>query len=142
MYISSLIIILSLYHFPVGIKGFSFFHKLSTQQKMSVNDATKVVRRSRAIPKEETKVYDLMEKYSNADGKGIKIAILDTGCDLRAAGLNGTTSDGVTPKYIDFLDCTGDGDILMDKSIDFDYTTNQTIKGLSGKSKTGCSTVI
>lgn len=102
---------------------------------MSANDAIKV-RRSRAIPKEETKVYDLFEKYPNADGKGIKIAILDTGCDLRAAGLNGTTSDGVTPKYIDFLDCTGDGDILMDKSIDFDYTTNQTVKGVLGRNIT------
>ena len=57
--------------------------------------------------------------------------------DLNAAGLNGTTSDGITPKYIDFLDCTGDGDINMDvKPIEFDYTTNSTVKGLSGRNVT------
>jgi len=88
---------------------------------------------SACIPKEETKIYDLFDNYPNSDGRGIKIAILDTGCDLNAAGLNGTTSDGVTPKYIDFLECTGDGDILMDKSIDFDYTINNLIDGLSGR---------
>ncbi|KAL7459659.1 hypothetical protein ACHAWC_011570 [Mediolabrus comicus] len=69
------------------------------------------------IPKKETGIYDLYQKYSSADGTGIKIAIMDTGCDLSAAGLSGTTSDGVTPKYIDFVDCTGDGDIPMDTNI-------------------------
>ena len=48
-------------------------------------------KQSRAIPKEETKIYDLFDNYPNSDGRGIKIAILDTGCDLNAAGLNGTT---------------------------------------------------
>ena len=51
----------------------------------------KAVSKSRAIPKEETKIYDLFDNYPNSDGRGIKIAILDTGCDLNAAGLNGTT---------------------------------------------------
>lgn len=101
------------------------------------------------IPKKETGVYDLYQKYSSptsltaADGTGIKIAIMDTGCDLSVAGLSGTTSDGVTPKYIDFVDCTGDGDIPMDlnNTVDFTYTdnngegsNNNTVKGLSGRS--------
>ena len=65
---------------------------------------------SRSIPKAETNVLDLMRRLPNqADGRGIKIAILDTGCDLLAAGLQ-TTSDG-QPKYLDFLDCTGGGDV-------------------------------
>jgi len=49
------------------------------------------MRTSACIPKEETKIYDLFDNYPNSDGRGIKIAILDTGCDLNAAGLNGTT---------------------------------------------------
>jgi len=141
MYIVSLIILLLL-HSSVG--GAFSFHKSTFQQSSTVKMGSQTananddiaVRKSRAIPKEETKVYELYEKYPNSDGRGIKIAILDTGCDLNAAGLNGNTSDGVTPKYIDFLDCTGDGDIIMDKTIDFDYTANQTIKGLSGRNIT------
>ena len=38
-----------------------------------------------------------------------QVAVLDTGCDLAAAGLS-TTSDG-RPKYIDFIDATGGGDV-------------------------------
>ena len=56
-------------------------------------------RKSRAIPKEETGVYSLRDKYPGSDGRGVRIAVLDTGCDLNAAGLNGFTSDGKTPKY-------------------------------------------
>ncbi|KAL7541337.1 hypothetical protein ACHAXR_010827 [Thalassiosira sp. AJA248-18] len=92
-------------------------------------------KKSRAIPKEETGLYSLFDKFPLSDGRGIKIAIMDTGCDLNAAGLNGTTSDGVTPKYIDFLDCTGDGDVDMSKILQFDYDDleQQSIVGLSGR---------
>ena len=59
-------------------------------------------RRARAIPKEETGIYRLLDGAaaagSPADGRGVTVAVLDTGCDLQAAGLRGTTSDGVTPK--------------------------------------------
>ena len=62
---------------------------------------------------------------------------MDTGCDLLAEGLCGTTSDGVTPKYIDFIDCTGDGDIPMDnaKLVEFQYKNNgeNVVEGLSGR---------
>lgn len=90
---------------------------------------------SRSIPKEETKVLDLLQGQPTADGRGVKIAVLDTGCDLAAAGLQ-ETSEGL-PKYLDFLDCTGDGDI--------DTTTTATIpeanetiviKGKSGRDLT------
>ena len=54
--------------------------------------------------KVETGVSELLESTPSADGRGTLIAILDTGCDLAAAGLL-KTSDG-KPKYADFIDCT------------------------------------
>ena len=76
-------------------------------------------------------------KYpGTGDGTGVKIAVMDTGCDLLAAGLSGTTSDGVTPKYLDFIDCTGDGDVPMDgKVVEFEYKDGEdnAVEGLSGR---------
>ena len=115
---------------------------MMNNMEANVDDAVVIVnsngqKKSRGIPKEETRIYSLFDKYPGSDGRGVKIAILDTGCDLQAAGLNGTTSDGKTPKYIDFLDCTGDGDVDMNKSVDFDYAKQQqTIEGISGRNIT------
>ncbi len=90
---------------------------------------------SRSIPKAETGVLDLLKKYPTADGRGVKIAILDTGCDLAAAGLS-ITSDG-KPKYLDFLDCTGGGDVDMNKTVSFDSAESQNVvTGISGKKLT------
>ena len=66
------------------------------------------------LPKDETGVSLLREANPNADGRGVLVAVMDTGCDLAAAGLQ-TTSNG-QPKYIDFLDCTGGGDVDMTSS--------------------------
>jgi len=90
---------------------------------------------SRSIPKKETKVLDLWQRNPKADGRGVKIAVLDTGCDLAAAGLQ-TTSDGL-PKYIDFLDCTGDGDIDTTAVVIVPESSSKnetiTIKGKTGR---------
>ncbi|KAL1508071.1 hypothetical protein AB1Y20_007665 [Prymnesium parvum] len=83
-----------------------------------------------AIPKAETGVQALLESTPEADGRGIRVAVLDTGCDLAAAGLQ-TTSDG-KPKYLDFLDCTGGGDI--DTSLGASPRDDGTLLGLSGRS--------
>ena len=92
------------------------------------------------IPKHETGITQLQQIYpqNNGDGTGVKIAIMDTGCDLSAAGLCGTCSDGLTPKYIDFIDCTGDGDIDMSSAstVDFNYDNSTIVKGLSGRNVT------
>ena len=66
------------------------------------------------LPKDETGVSQLRDTNPEADGRGVLVAVLDTGCDLAAAGLQ-TTSTG-QPKYVDFLDCTGGGDIDMSVS--------------------------
>eukprot|EP00536_Pseudo-nitzschia_multiseries_P000066 jgi/Psemu1/321435/estExt_fgenesh1_pg.C_20050 len=101
---------------------------------------------SKSIPKEETRVLDLLQGQPTADGRGVKIAVLDTGCDLAAAGLQ-ETSEGL-PKYLDFLDCTGDGDIdtsatttipeptPSDSDADADGGGITTIRGRSGRELT------
>lgn len=83
---------------------------------------------SQSIPKAETGVLSLLEKNPQADGRGVKIAVLDTGCDLRAGGLERTT-DGKR-KYLDFIDCTGDGDVMMKK---WNSTGSEGMVGLSGR---------
>lgn len=82
-----------------------------------------------AMPTSETGVDELLESYPTADGRGTLVAVLDTGCDLAAAGLQ-TTSDG-RPKYVDFLDCTGGGDVDTTKTAA--RAADGTVEGLSGR---------
>ena len=84
---------------------------------------------SAALPKEETGVAALLNDTPEADGRGTLVAVLDTGCDLAAAGLL-KTSDG-KPKFVDVLDCTGGGDV--DTSAKAKRHDDGTITGLSGR---------
>ena len=81
------------------------------------------------LPKDETGVSELLRARPEADGRGVRVAVLDTGCDLAAAGLQ-TTSAGL-PKYLDFVDCTGGGDVAMSAANRTD--DGGGVAGLSGR---------
>jgi hypothetical protein len=57
------------------------------------------------LPKQETGSAAFVAGNAAWDGRGIRVAIFDTGVDPGVAGLQ-VTSDG-KPKMIDVLDCTG-----------------------------------
>ena len=78
---------------------------------------------SGAMPKDEIGATRFLRAHPGADGRGVLIAILDTGVDPGAAGLAGACPDG-SPKLVDVLDCTGSGDVDMGtvRSADADGT--------------------
>ncbi|KAG0176962.1 tripeptidyl-peptidase II Tpp2 [Apophysomyces sp. BC1034] len=84
------------------------------------------------MPKQDTQVAAFLKKYPEYDGRNTVIAILDTGVDPGAAGMQITT-DG-KPKMLDMVDCTGGGDVTTTTKV---KPTNdgehKVIQGLSGR---------
>jgi len=86
------------------------------------------------LPKEVTQALSFVRKYPEYDGRGTVVAILDTGVDVGAPGLN-ITSDG-KQKIIDAIDCTGSGDVPLQWVADNKVKVKDdgiSITGASGK---------
>ncbi|KAG6716915.1 hypothetical protein I3842_04G072100 [Carya illinoinensis] len=103
------------------------------------------------MPKKEIAADRFIEAHPDYDGRGVLIAIFDSGVDPAAAGLQ-VTSDG-KPKILDVLDCTGSGDVDTSKVVKADVdgcihgasgttlVVNPSWKNPSGEWHVGCKLV-
>ena len=90
------------------------------------------------LPKHDSQAYGFVQKYPKYDGTNVIIGILDTGIDPGSSIGIQYMSDGVQPKLIDLVDCTGSGDVDISttKVVKEDKTNPSLyyeVQGLSGK---------
>ncbi|CAN5159311.1 hypothetical protein BH23VER1_BH23VER1_03290 [soil metagenome] len=81
------------------------------------------------LPKEEIGAMRFLGENPEADGRGIVVAVFDTGVDPGAAGLAVTPTG--EPKIIGMVDATGSGDVVTETVVQ--ANSDGTIDGLSGR---------
>ena len=97
----------------------------ASSQEVSSEDAETIYG---LMPRQETGALDFLEDHPDYDGRGVVVAIFDTGVDPGVVGLQ-TTPDG-RPKVIDIVDATGSGDVDMSKVV---KPEDGKVTGLSGR---------
>ncbi len=87
---------------------------------------------SRLIPKQEVGADAFVAEHPTYDGRGVVIAVFDTGVDPAAAGLSVTTTG--ERKVVDIIDGTGSGDVDTSTVVQVDEAGQ--LAGLSGRTLT------
>jgi tripeptidyl-peptidase-2 len=87
------------------------------------------------FPRDETQAGAFITAHPQWDGRGIKVAIFDTGVDPGAGGLAVTTHG--LPKIIDCVDATGSGDVDTSTTLVGDNREGAVeLQGLTGRTLT------
>uniref|UniRef100_A0A914QHE5 Uncharacterized protein n=1 Tax=Panagrolaimus davidi TaxID=227884 RepID=A0A914QHE5_9BILA len=81
------------------------------------------------IPKKTTQQNEFLKKYPEYDGRGLVIAIIDTGIDVSMPGMQ-YTSTGLA-KIIDCFNFYSDG--MVNTSVIKELGVDNTVIGLSGR---------
>lgn len=113
-------------------RAFALTLSLAALARATAQDASEEQQRlqSALIPKREIGQTEFLAAHPDWDGRGIVIAIFDTGVDPAAAGL-AVTSTGER-KILDLLDASGSGDVDTTRKVS--PGPDGTLPGLSGRS--------